>query len=108
MGEEDSEDEAIRILDTTERFPTGTYVDVDAYRVPISNRYPEGIKYSFQYGDPERGTIIRYDNFPDHPNAPTHHKHTDDGRVVAVDFDGVLSLYDRFKQEVQNHGEPWH
>lgn len=107
MGE-DGDEEVKQILDKTERFPTGAYIDVDAYHVPTSDRYPEGVKYSFQYGDSEGATIIRYDNFPDHPNAPTHHKHTGDGRIVAVDFEGVLSLYDRFKREVQNHGEPWH
>ena len=36
------------------------------------------------------GTIIRYGNFPDHPDTPLHHKHTANGGIEAVDFDGLL------------------
>ena len=79
---------------------------------PRSERYPDGVKYSMQYGhsdapEGEDGTIIRYDNFPDHPGAPLHHKHTEDGEIERVDYDGVLDLYHDFKEEVRNHGEPW-
>jgi len=42
------------------------------------------------------GTIIRYDNFPDHPNAAIHHKHLPDGTVEAVDFTGLRSLFAAF------------
>lgn len=85
---------------------------VVAWVVPSSERYPEGVKYSMQYGekgmDGEEGdTIIRYDNFPEHSDEFRHHKHTLDGEVEPVDFPGVHPLYRRFTQEVRNHGEHW-
>ena len=65
-----------KVLDVKERFPTnGTLADVTAWRVPQSERYPEGVRYSMQYGSTDGKTIIRYDNFPDHPGASRHHKH---------------------------------
>lgn len=100
--------DATKVLDVVERFRrNGTYVEIEAYSVPASDRYPEGVKYSMQYGTTGGETVIRYDNFPDHPGAPNHHKHTADGSVENVDFGGVRPLFDRFKQEVRNHGEYW-
>jgi hypothetical protein len=99
---------ATRVLDEKENFPTnGTLVDVDAWHVPQSDRYPEGVRYSMQYGHTDGRTIIRYDNFPDHPGASRHHKHTEDGSVESIEFPGTFPLYQRFKQEVRNHGEHW-
>ncbi len=60
-----------------------------------------------QYGTVDGETIVRYDNFPDHPGAALHHKHTPDGRVENVDFPGLEALYERFKAEVRKHGETW-
>lgn len=97
-----------KVLDVRERFPENrTYVDVDAYTVPPSDRYPEGVKYSMQYGTTDGTTIVRYDNFPDHPGVTHHHKHTESGDVIDIDFDGFRSLFEQFRQEVQTHGEDW-
>lgn len=52
-------------------------------------------------------TIVRYDNFPDHPGASRYHRHQADGEVAAVDFESVRDLYERFKHEVRNHGDEW-
>jgi len=60
-----------------------------------------------QYGNAAGQTIVRYDNFPDHPDAPNHHKHRKDGTVEAVDFDGLQALFERFKSEVIKHGHDW-
>lgn len=84
-----------------------TYAEVTAWAVPSSDRYPEGVKYSMQYGTTDGETIIRYDNFPDHPDAAHHHKHRPDGEVEDVEFPGLEALFDRFKQEVRTHGERW-
>lgn len=83
------------------------YAEVRAWDVPESDRYPDGVKYSFQYGKIDGETIFRYDNFPDHPGAAHHHKHTGEDAVETVDFRGVLSLYRRFKTEVNEHGHNW-
>ncbi|WP_458190482.1 toxin-antitoxin system TumE family protein [Haladaptatus sp. NG-WS-4] len=99
---------ATKVLDIREYFPENdTHVDVDAYTVTQSDRYPEGVKYSMQYGTTDGTTIVRYDNFPDHPDAAHHHKHTEDGGVIDVDFDGLRPLFEQFRNEVQNHGEHW-
>jgi hypothetical protein len=52
-------------------------------------------------------TIVRYDNFPDHPDASHHHKHRSDGSVEDVAFDGLQTLFERFKTEVTEHGHDW-
>ena len=64
------------------------FVEVAVWEVTVSDRYPDGIKYSMQYGTKSGETIVRYDNFPDHPDATNHHKHTADGEVVDVEFEG--------------------
>lgn len=94
-----------------------TFARVLAWAVPASHRYPDGVKYSMQYGYRDAsasdvanddGTVIRYDNFPHHAGAPNHHKHLPDGSVEPVDFPGVRELAERFKREVRDtYGEPW-
>jgi hypothetical protein len=98
--------EARQIIGVTRDFGDH-YAEVSAYSVPESERYPEGIKYSMQYGNAAGETIIRYDNFPDHPDAANHHKHRVDGTVEEVDFEGVRPLFRRFKTEVNAHGHDW-
>ena len=83
------------------------YAEVKAWDVPESDRYPDGVKYSFQYGELNGDTIVRYDNFPDHPGAPHHHAHKPDGSVDGIEFDGVAVLYRRFKSEVNEYGHNW-
>jgi len=110
------DDGATLVIDRREEF-TDTYAHARAWIVPASDRYPDGVKYSFQYGaknesttetDNEDGTIIRYDNFPDHPNAPIHHKHLPDGTVDPVEFTGVRPLFEQFRTEVtKDYDEHW-
>jgi hypothetical protein len=100
------DDPATLLLRERENFD-GRYAEVEAWVVPGSDRYPDGVKYSFQYGEFDGETVFRYDNFPDHPGAAHHHKHTRDGRVVTIEFEGVLALYQRFKSEVIQHGHDW-
>lgn len=100
------DEETDQYIDRKEVF--GAYfAEITAWKVPTSDRYPDGVTYSFQYGKRGGETIFRYDNFPDHPNAPHHHKHTRNGDVIDVDFGGLESLYERFKKEVQDEGHDW-
>ncbi len=101
-----SGDDATQVIDVTRDFGD-RYAEVTAYRVPASDRYPEGLKYSMQYGTAAGETILRYDNFPDHPGAAHHHKHRADGTVVDVDFEGLRPLFARFKSEVIRYGHDW-
>jgi hypothetical protein len=100
------DDGAQQIIKVTKDFGD-RYAEVSAFRVPESGRYPEGIKYSMQYGNAAGETIIRYDNFPDHPDTSQHHKHRADGTVECIDFDGLQALFERFKTEVIEHGHDW-
>jgi hypothetical protein len=99
-------DDAQQIITVTRDFGD-CYAKITAYQVSTSDRYPEGIKYSMQYGNAAGETIIRYDNFSDHPDAAHHHKHCADGTVVDVEFDGLQPLFQRFKLEVIDHGHDW-
>ena len=60
-----------------------------------------------QYGNAAGETIVRYDNFPDHPGASNHHNHRADGSVEDADFDGLRALFEWFKTEVKEHGHDW-
>ncbi len=102
----DGDDDVAVVLDITKDFGE-RYAEVTAWRVPESDRYPKGIRYSMQYGNIAGETIVRYDNFPDHPEAARHHKHTPEGDVEDLEFDSLLELYDRFKHEVRHHGDEW-
>jgi len=84
------------------------YAEVKAWDVPQSDRYPDGVKYSFKYGEFDGDTVFRYDNFPDHPGVSHHHRHERDGSVEGIEFSGVAALYRRFKSEVNEHGHDWH
>lgn len=98
--------EVQQIVDVTKDFGDH-YAEISAVLVPESDRYPEGIKYSMQYGNAAGETIVRYDNFPDHPEAAHHHKHRADGTVEDVDFEGLYALFQRFQSEVIDHGHDW-
>jgi len=103
MGGDDS---ATLLIRERENFGE-RYVEVEAWDVPDSERYPDGVRYSFQYGEFDGDTIFRYDNFPDHPGASHHHKHTREGAVEDIAFEGVTPLYRRFKSEVNEYGHNW-
>jgi hypothetical protein len=51
-------DDAVELLSVTKDFGD-RYADVTAWQVPPSDRYPDGIKYSMQYGNAAGETIIR-------------------------------------------------
>ncbi|MDQ2074428.1 DUF6516 family protein [Haloarcula sp. H-GB4] len=79
-------------------------VEITAYQVHISDCYPEGIKYSMQYGNAAGETIILYNNLPNHPDAAHHHKHRADSTVVDVKFDCHQPLFQPFKSEGVDQG----
>lgn len=100
------DENAVRIIDVTKDFGD-RYAEISAVLVPESDRYPDGVKYSMQYGTTAGETILRYDNFPDHPDATRHHKHRPDGSVEDIEFNGLEPLYQQFKSEVTEYGHDW-
>jgi hypothetical protein len=83
---------------------TDTYPDGDRYRmkvlqVPQSDDYPLGLKYSFQYMAADGTTLLRFDNYPYHPNVSTHHRHTRES-VESIDYTDINDHIDRFYEEM--------
>ena len=60
--------------------------------------YPSGWDYSLHLGRVGGETTLRYDNA--HERTKGHERHAS-GEVELVDFPGMLTLYDRFRQEVE-------
>jgi hypothetical protein len=73
----------------------GYVVDV-TIRQTRDDQYPSGWDYSLHLGEVGGDTVLRYDNA--HERTKGHERHTDTG-VEAIEFPGMLALYDRFKCE---------
>lgn len=80
--------------------PDGSRYVMEAWHVPESEEFPQGLKYSFQYMDADGDTLLRYDNTPYHLDVGRHHRHTPDGEIEALDFTGLPDLVDQFHTEV--------
>lgn len=60
-----------------------------ATEIPQSDDYPEGVKYRFQYMAVDGRTLLRFDNYPNHPNVDRHHYHTPDGVFDDLEYTGL-------------------
>jgi len=83
-----------KVKHLTQEFKDGTFVEVVAYEVQPTNKYPEGYKYRFQYGTNE-GTILRYDN-----SHGKHDRHFGDTREY-IEFEGLEEHLRMFFEEVE-------
>lgn len=73
-------------------------VTLRVLRVPISEKFPEGIKYAYHYGKKNEGTPhLRYDN-----HHGTHERHEGE-YVEEIDFPGYEPLLRRFVSEIPIH-----
>lgn len=68
--------------------------------VPESEQYPEGVEYRFQYMDQDGNTVLRYDNFPGHPDVDRHHYHTPEGAFDDVEYTGLRDHVRAFHADV--------
>jgi hypothetical protein len=80
--------------------PDGSRYEMVAWRVPVSEDFPQGLKYSFQYMDADGDTLLRYDNAPYHLDVGRHHRHTAEGTVTTLEFTGLSALVEEFQTEV--------
>lgn len=80
--------------------PDGSRYEMVAWQVPVSEDFPQGLKYSFQYMDADGETLLRFDNAPYHEDVGRHHRHTPEGDVEALEYTGLPDLVDRFQNEV--------
>ena len=90
----------------------GKYADDTVVRVFVMRTerdvYSSGWAYNLHYGatEPnppatlEDGTIRRYDNAHEHPDAGWHHRHVGGDEPEAVEFEGLEAHLRRFRQEV--------
>jgi len=102
IGGPDAPTKLVRDEDT---FDDGTSYELVANAVPHSSDYPEGLKYRFQYMDADGETLLRFDNFPFHPEVDRHHVHTPNGAVESVEFEGLGAHLERFFEAMADYRE---
>ncbi|MDZ7688112.1 MAG: DUF6516 family protein [Halobacteriales archaeon] len=83
-----------KVKHLSQDFQDGTFVEVVAYDVKPTDKYPEGYKYRFQYGTRD-GTILRYDN-----SHGKHDRHFGDNRE-DIGFEGLEEHLELFFEEVE-------
>lgn len=88
------------IFEDSDTFEDGTRYEMIATAVPKSDDYPEGVKYRFQYMAEDGRTLLRFDNFPDHPGVDRHHYHTPDGVYDDIEYTGLQDHVQSFYDEV--------
>ena len=86
---------AEQLFNRTLEFNDGASIHATAWDVPANETYPDGVHYRFHFGSPN-GTIIRYDN----AHNGRHEWHNSDGTIEAIDFPGVVALYEIFLHKV--------
>jgi len=91
---------ATKLIEATDEFPAGDRWKAVAWRVPESEAFPEGVKYSFQYLAPDNTELLRYDNANDAPGVGRHHRHRE-GTVEGIAFEGLRAHFERFLTEVE-------
>ena len=80
--------------------PNGSRYEMVAWQVPVSEDFPQGLKYSFQYMDADGDTLLRYDNAPYHLDVGRHHRHPPQGDITKLEFTGLSGLIEEFQNEV--------
>lgn len=91
------------IYEDSDTFTDGTRYEMIATAVPESDNYPEGVKYRFQYMADDGRTLLRFDNFPDHPGVTRHHCHTPDGVYDDIEYTSLRDHVQRFYNEMDDH-----
>lgn len=84
------------VYEDSDTFDDGTRYEMVATAVPKSDEYPEGIKYRFQYMAEDGRTLLRFDNFPNHPGVDRHHYHTLDGVYDDLEYTGLTDHVQTF------------
>ena len=88
------------IYEDADSFDDGSRYEMIATAVPKSDEYPEGVKYRFQYMNEDGRTILRFDNFPEHPGVDRHHYHTPDGVFDDIEYTGLADHVRLFRAEM--------
>lgn len=90
------------IYEDSDTFDDGSRYEMVVTAIPKSDDYPEGIKYRFQYMVEDGRTLLRFDNFPDHPGVDRHHYHTPDGAYDDIEYTGLKDHVQTFYNEMDD------
>lgn len=94
------------IYEESETFDDGSRYEMVATAVPKSEDYPEGVKYRFQYMTEDGRTLLRFDNFPHHPDVGRHHYHTPDGVFDDLEYTSLTDHAKQFYAEMDVRRQP--
>jgi len=75
--------------------PEGDIMEIKIWKIPLSDNFPEGIKYSMVYIH-KNERIIGYDN----ERGKGHHKHYF-GKEEKISFNDWNDLVEMFKEDVK-------
>jgi hypothetical protein len=93
------------IYEDEDTFDDGSRYEMIATAIPKSDDYPEGVKYRFQYMAEDGRTLLRFDNFPDHPGVDRHHYHTPTGVYDDIEYTGIKAHAQKFYDEMDDRRE---
>jgi len=81
-------DDVTVLEDEIEAYADGTVARVRVLSVPTSDRFEEGIKYAYHYGEVgAESPIIRFDN-----HHGTHERHLGK-ETVEIDYPGLVEIF---------------
>jgi len=90
------------IYEDEDTFDDGTRYEMIATAIPKSDDYPEGVKYRFQYMTEDGRTLLRFDNYPNHPGVDRHHYHTPTGVNDDIEYTGLKAHVQQFYNEMDD------
>ena len=89
-------DDVTTIVDERYEARHGEVIKVKILDVPVSDKYPEGLKYAFHYGRTDDDTTyLRYDNA-----HGIHERHEGENTEELDGFPGIRALLRQFRDEV--------
>jgi len=93
------------IYEDEDTFDDGTRYEMIATAIPKSDDYPEGVKYRFQYMTEDGRTLLRFDNYPNHPGVDRHHYHTPTGVYDDIEYTSLKAHAQQFYNEMDDRRE---
>lgn len=87
---------AVLVLDQKVTHSSGRIEELKAWKVPVTDKYPDGIRYRLVYVDPRsKQVLVLFDNH--YPKG--HHVHIGD-REKGYEYTGTRKLLKDFRQTV--------